>query len=466
MPLPEGSKQLVPTYRTEAVHMTETLESQTPQVETRQKARMPKTPPSTRGSVLLDTLRFTLDPDGYFVAAHRRYGDVFTLRVLGQQWVAIAHPDVVKEVLSLGPEQVDSGEANEALSPVLGMRNLLLLDGAEHLHRRRIVLPPFHGERMRAYEETIRSAIGKQIARWPLGQPVAALPRMQALTFAVIMRCVFGVEEDERVGDLAEALQAMIAWVTDMRRVLFFFLVGPKRLNSVPAFRRQLARVDREILAEIVRRRALTDLEEREDILSMLIQATDEDGKHLSDEELRDELMTLLIAGHETTATLLAWAIHDLARDQGAQDRLASGDGAFCDAVVTETLRLHPPTGGIVRRLREPLAIGGYELPAGTDLLPITLLVQRRADVYPDPWMFKPTRFLDARPPAGGWFPFGGSVRRCIGASFAQFEAKIVLEELTKALSLRPVKARPERTSRRAIVLVPAKGACVVARRR
>ena len=326
---------------------------------------------------------------------------------------------------------------------MLGVRNLLLLDGGEHLRRRRIVLPPFHGERMRAYEETIRAAIGAQVQRWPLGEPVATLPRMQALTFAVIMRCVFGVEEGERLGDLGEALQAMISWVTDMRRVLFFFLVGPERLNSVPAFRRQLARVDSEILGEISRRRALTDLDEREDILSMLVQATDEDGKYLTDEELRDELMTLLIAGHETTATLLAWAVHDLARDQDSQDRLASEGDAFCDAVVTETLRLHPPTGGIVRRLREPLTIGGYELPTGTDVLPITLLVHRRADVYPDPWTFRPTRFLDTRPPAGAWFPFGGSVRRCIGASFAQFEAKIVLEELTRALRLRPAGKRP-----------------------
>ncbi len=446
--------------------MTKALELDTVETQLARSGSAAKTPPVTRGSVLLHTLRFTLDPDGYFAAAHRRYGDMFTLRVLGQQWVAIAHPDAVKEVLSLGPEEVDSGEANQALSPVLGTRNLLLLDGAEHLRRRRIVLPPFHGERMRTYEETIRTAIGAQIQRWPLGEPVATLPRMQALTFAVIMRCVFGVEEGERMGDLGKALQSMISWVTDMRRVLFFFLVGPERLNSVPAFRRQLRRVDRELLAEISRRRALTDLGEREDILSMLVQATDENGEHLGDEELRDELMTLLIAGHETTATLLAWAIHDLARDRESQDRLASEGGAFCDAVVTETLRLHPPTGGIVRRLRGPLTIGGYELPAGTDVLPITLLVHRRADVYPDPWTFRPTRFLDTRPPAGGWFPFGGSVRRCIGASFAQFEAKIVLEELTKALTLRPVKRRPERTSRRAIVLVPSRGARVIARRR
>jgi len=416
--------------------------------------------------MLLRTLRFTLDPDGFFAAAHRRYGDMFTLRVLGQQWVAVAHPDAVKELLSHGPEEVDSGAANQSLSPMLGSRNLLLLDGEEHLHRRRLVLPPFHGERMRAYEELIRAAIGEEIAKWPLGRPVEALPRMQALTFGVIMRCVFGVDESERMGELGETLRGMVSWVTEMRRVLFFFLIGPQRLNRLPAFRRQVERVDREILAEIARRRTIGDLSEREDILSLLIQAVDEDGEHLSDGELRDELMTLLLAGHEITATLLAWAIHDLARDRQSQDRLAREGGAFCDAVVTETLRLHPPTGGLARRLRVPLRIGGYDLPVGADVVPVTLLVHRRADVYPDPWTFKPTRFLDTRPPAGGWFPFGGSVRRCIGASFAQFEAKIVLEELTKALVLSPVERQPERTGRRAIVLTPSKGARVVAQPR
>jgi cytochrome P450 family 135 len=446
--------------------MNKTLELQSTRARAVSNGRALEVPPRMRGSVLLHTLRFTLDPEGYFAAAQRRHGDVFTLRVLGQHWVAIAHPEAVREVFSHGPDEVDSGEANQALSPVLGTRNLLLLDREEHLNRRRIVLPPFHGERMRAYEDTIRQAIRKEIAEWPIGEPVAALAHMQALTFSVIMRCVFGVGEDERVGELGEALQGMIAWVTDMRRVLFFFIVGPQRLDKVPAFRRQLARVDREIFAEISRRRGLRDLSEREDILSLLIQATDEDGNGLTDGELRDELMTLLIAGHETTATLLAWAIHDLARDPASQDRLAEEGGAFCDAVVTETLRLHPPTGGVVRRLREPLTIGGYELSSGTDVVPVTLLVHRRADIYPDPWTFKPTRFLGTRPPAGAWFPFGGSVRRCIGASFAQFEAKIVLEELTKALRLHPVEARPERTSRRAVVLIPAKGARVSAQRR
>jgi cytochrome P450 len=419
-----------------------------------------------RGSLLLDTARFTLDPDGYFLRVHRRYGDVFRMRLPGREWVALADPQAIKEVFSHGPEEVDSGAANDALSPALGVRNLLLLDGEEHLHRRKLVLPPFHGERMRAYEQTIRAAATEQIARWPLHEPVAALPRMQELTFSVIVRCVFGVQEDERVAQLGAQLRGLIAWLTDMRRVLLFFIVGPHRLELVPSFRRQRERVDAEIYAEIARRRALGDLDEREDILSLLIQAVDERGEHLSDRELRDELMTLLLAGFETTATLLSWAIHDLARDPVSQERLVAEGGAFTDAVIAEALRLHPPTGGVVRRLRKPLSIAGYELPVGTDVLPITLLAHRRADVYRRPWTFEPTRFLDARPPAGAWFPFGGSVRRCIGAAFAQFEAKIVLEELFAALRLRPVEPRPERTSRRAIVLVPSKGARVVAERR
>lgn len=446
--------------------MTETLELHTVEDQPTVAPPVPKALPRMRGSMVARTLRFTLNPDGFFADAHRRYGDMFTLKVLGQQWVAVGHPEVVKELLSYGPEEVDSGAANQALSPMLGTRNLLLLDREEHLHRRRLVLPPFHGERMRAYEDLIRAAIRDEIAKWPPGVPVEALPRMQELTFGVIMRCVFGVDESERMGQLGETLRGMVSWVTEMRRVLFFFLIGPQRLNKLPAFRRQVERVDREIFAEISRRRAIGDLSEREDILSLLIQAVDEDGEHLTDEELRDELMTLLLAGHETTATLLAWAIHDLARDRPSQERLAAEGGAFCDAVVTETLRLHPPTGGLARRLRKPLTIGGYQLPEGADVVPVTLIVHRRADVYPDPWTFRPTRFLDTRPPAGAWFPFGGSVRRCIGASFAQFEAKIVLEELTKALVLSPAEQRPERTGRRAIVLTPSKGARVVAQRR
>ncbi len=446
--------------------MNETLELRPAEVRSTHGNPIRKTPPSMRGSTLWRTLRFTIDPEGFFADAHDRYGDVFMARVLGLHCVVIADPDAVKELFSHGPEELDAGIANQTLSPLLGTGNLLLLDGEEHLHRRRIMLPPFHGERMRAYDEVIRAGIRKEIAAWPLDEPVAALPRMQALTFEVIMQCVFGVEDNNQVGKLGEALRGMLTWVTDARRILLFFMLGPQRIDKLPGFRREVERVDREILAEVTRRRALDDLNEREDILSLLIGATDEDGNQLSNAELRDELITLLIAGYETTSTLLSWAIHDLARDLASQDRLAEEGGTFCDAVITEALRLHPPTGGLARRLRKPLSIGGYELPTGTNVVAITLIVHRRADIYPNPWTFDPTRFLDCRPPAGGWFPFGGSVRRCIGASFAQFEAKIVLDELTTALRLEAVEQRPERTGRRALGLVPAKGARVIAKKR
>jgi cytochrome P450 family 135 len=423
--------------------------------------------PSVRGSTFLGTLQLGLNPEGYLAKAQRRYGDVFAMRILGQRWVALAHPEAIREVFSYGSEALDAGEANSTLRVVIGTRNLVLLDGEEHLHRRRMVLPHFHGERMRSYEEVIRHAILEDIASWPIGESVAVQARMQALTVGVILRCVFGVREEEgRIEPLKDALLGMIESISDIRRVMFWMLLGPDRAGKVPSFRRLLGRVDRALFAEIARRRTMADLEQREDILSLLIQARDEDGECLSDRELRDELMTLLLAGHETTSTLIAWAVHELVRDQPSQDRLAAEPGAFTDAVITETLRLHPPVLFLKRRLREPMSIAGYELPAGTNLLPLMVLVQRRADLYPDPSSFDPTRFLQAKPPAGGWFPFGGSVRRCVGASFAQFEAKIVLEEMTRAFRLRPVEERPEGTRRQGVVCVPSKGARVIAESR
>jgi cytochrome P450 family 135 len=418
--------------------------------------------PALRMPMTCQTLYYVLAPERFFARAHRRYGDAFRMRVLGESLLVLADPAAVREVFAYGPQQVNSGEANEMLRPVLGTRNLLLLDGEEHLHRRKMVLGPFHGERMRAYEQVIRQAVSREIASWPIGQPAAVLPRMQALTFSVIMRTVFGVQEERRLDTLGQALAQMLSWITDTRRVLIYYLLGPDRLMRVSAFRRQLEAVDQEVLAEIARRRRETDLSERQDILSLLIQARDEHDQRLSDEELRDELVTLLIAGHETTATLIAWAIYELARDQDSQRRLAHAPEGFSDAVITETLRLHPPIPLVVRLAREPIVLAGHRCPSGTIVAPCQLLVHRRAQLYPDPWVFKPTRFLTERPVASEWFPFGGAVRRCVGASFAQFEARIVLEELIGRLRFVAIRRR-ERTGRRAIVLTPSRGARVIA---
>ena len=412
----------------------------------------------------VQTLRYGIDPHGLFASAHRAHGDVFTLRVMAETWVVLAHPDAVREVYARGPDDVDSGSANLALRSLLGTRNLLLLDGPEHLRRRRLVLPPFHGERMRAYEDVVRTATRRAIATWPLGTPEPTLPRMQAITLRVILRAVFGVEEGPGLDRLGRVLRRLLAWSSDPRRAFVFGFLGYDRLLELDAFRRQLAELDAELLGEISRRRAAPDLAERTDILSLLLCARDEDGNGLSDRDLRDELVTLLVAGHETTAAALSWTLTELARDPAAQARLAGAQPGLAEAAVLETLRLHPPVPlGGVRRLRRPSTIAGWSLPAGTTLAPCSLLVHRRPDVYPEPGIWRVDRFLGTRPPAGAWLPFGGGVRRCVGAAFAVFEAATVLEEVSRALELRPAGARSRRIGRRGIVLVPARGGPVIA---
>ena len=424
-------------------------------------------PPGPRRPVVLQTARYIFDPRGLFESAWRTFGDVFTMRVLSETWVVLAHPEAVREVFAHGPDDLDSGVANLALRPLLGTRNVLLLDGAEHLRRKKLVLPPFHGERMRAYEGLIRDATRREIAAWPVGSPAPTLPLMQAITFRVVLRAVFGVAEGPRLRRLAATLRSFLTWTTAVRRGLIYAFLGPDRLMGLPSFRRQFEELDRELLAEIADRRRAQDIAERDDILSLLLQARDEQGTPLSDRELRDELVTLLVAGHETTAAALSWALLELARDPEAQARLADGEEGLAEAAVTETLRLHPPVPiGALRRLRRPMTIAGWDLPAGATVAPCTLLVHRRPDVYPDPTAWRVDRFLGTRPPAGAWFPFGGGVRRCVGAAFAQFEARAVLEELAGALELRPAGPRRRLIGRRGIVLVPWRGGPVVATRR
>jgi cytochrome P450 family 135 len=411
------------------------------------------------------TLRYGLDPEGFFADAQQRHGDVFSMRVLRENWTVLGDPAAVKETFSLGPDEANSGEANLALRPLIGTRNLLLLDGQEHLARRKLLLPPFHGERMRAYEETIKQAADVEFAGLTLDRPVAVMPSMQSLTFAVILRCIFGVNDQKRLEELGRIFRQMLSWVTDARRLLQYAALGPERMIKLPAFRRQQAAVDRELMNEIKLRRS-EDLDGREDILSMMIQARDEEGRGLSDAELRDDLATLLVAGHETTATLLAWAVHELARDCESQERLARGEDGFAEAVVTETLRLRPPVPIVLRRLLGEQTIAGYRFPAGTTLAPCVLLVNRRPDLYPNPWSFDPSRFLNRKPGRSEMLSFGGSVRRCLGAAFAQFEARIVLEQFTQTFRFEAAQAKPERLWRRGPILVPRRGARVIARPR
>ena len=402
-------------------------------------------------------LHYVLDPEGFFATAHRRHGDIFTLKMLGEHWVVLANPEHIRELFAAPPENLDAGEASQVFRPLVGTNNMLMLDGEEYLYRRRIALPPFHGERMRSYETIIRQATTEEISRWPLGRPFPLLPRLSRLVFRVILRCVFGISEAEQVGPLADALTRMLSWITDIRRVLTFFLLGPERLMSLPSYRAMIATLDHHAFAEIAQRRNAPDLHEREDILSMLICARDEHGNGLTDRELRDELITLLFAGHENTTALLAWALHELARYPPSQKGISTEGAPYTDALIAETLRLRPPVPLLARRLRQPLRLAGHHLPTGTNICPCSLLAHRNPDTYHEPWAFHPKRFRQERPNASAWFPFGAGIRRCIGAAFAQFETRITLEEIINRLHL-TADAQPERTRTRAIVLVPADG--------
>jgi cytochrome P450 family 135 len=400
-------------------------------------------------------------------ACHERYGDIFTLRIAYEgKWVMLADPEAVKQVFTGDPSIYHAGEGNQILAPILGRNSILVLDEKPHMSQRRLLLPPFHGERMQGYGETMREIAAREIDSWPLGTPYQLRPRMQAMTLEIILRTVFGVREGEKLVELRDALRNFLDLTTDPRQILPIVLLGPPRVRRLPWFRRRIDRVDQLIYREIAERRRAEDLEDRDDILSLLVAARHEDGSPMSDEEMRDELLTLLVAGHETTATSLAWAVERLSRHPEKLSRLreevAEGSEAYLTATIQETLRLRPVISIVVRRLTEPVEIGGYELPAGVSVTPSIYLVHRNPNVYPEPDRFLPERFLDNPPGTYTWIPFGGGVRRCLGASFAQFEMAVVLKELVRRHQIRPARPKPERVFRRAITETPRRNAEVI----
>jgi cytochrome P450 len=389
---------------------------------------------------------------------------MFTIRLPYEgTWVFDSDPEAVKQVFTGDPRLLHAGEANVVLLPVLGDQSVLLLDEPEHMAQRKLMLPSFHGQRMKAYGDVMAEVAAAEIDRWPVDAAVRMRPRMQAITLEIILRAVFGVDEGERLTRLRDELRTTLNLLSNPRRALFLVLLGPERLRRFPLFRRQMERIDGPLYEEIRARRGAKDLAEREDILSLLLQATHEDGRPMTDQELRDELMTLLVAGHETTATGLSWAIELLARHPAELEMLeadvAGGDGAYLDAVIKETLRLRPVIALVLRKLMEPMEIGGRVLPAGVSVAPSIYLVHRNPDVYPEPERFRPERFLEQ--PAGTytWIPFGGGVRRCLGGSFAEFEMSVVLRELVARRSLRAVGREPEHSVRSTITNVPNRGA-------
>src|SRR4051794_19133134 len=410
-------------------------------------------PPGPRAPRQWQSLQYGVRPYPFFGRAHERYGDVFTEKVLRGTWVVGCHPASVKAALTIDPSQMRSGEANYELRPVIGTRNVLLLDGAEHLQRRKLVLPPFHGERLAAYRETMAEVAREHIATWPRGEPFPLLPRMQAITLDVIVRAVFGARADE-AAPLRDSLRTLQDWLTGPQGGVTFLLFGAAGIDRLPKFRRLIGAVDDAVAAQIERRRR----DPGDDVLSMLLQT-----EGLSDRDVRDELLTLLVAGHETSSAGLAWSFEALLRHPEALERAAEREPGWAEAVAYETLRLHPPVPiGSLRKLLEPLDVSGRTLDVGTTVATSSILLHRRADLYPEAYAFRPERWLGAKPGTYEWIPFGGSVRRCLGASFAMLELQIVLEEIAAHVRLRAPAPEPERVWRRGIVLVPARGALAI----
>jgi cytochrome P450 len=414
---------------------------------------------------VVQTLRWLLRPISFQESCRRRFGETFSVRFLGFErgMVLLSDPEAIRALYRDPKHGLPPGRT-VTLLPILGGRSLLLLEGSEHLARRRLMLPPFHGERMRAYETTVREVVARDVASWPEREPFALHPRMQRVTLEVILRAVFGVTDNERRTRLGDNLARLLT-ETSSAGLQFAVLVsqrfrGPDPLARLQGLRREInAMLDH----EIAERRA----DPREDILSMLLAARFEGGEPMDDAEIRDQLMTLLVAGHETTATGLAWTFDLLVRHPAVLDRLVAevdaGEQAYARAVVSESLRLRPVVPLAGRRLASPLHVDGYELPAGTDVTPAIWLTHTRADRYPEPLAFRPERFLDGAPATSAWVPFGGGVRRCIGAAFAEMEMRVVLAEVLRHRRLRAASGKAEHVARRNVTFSPAGGTRVIA---
>ena len=410
---------------------------------------------------VVQTLRWLLRPISFLEECRRRFGDTFSVRFLGFQtpMVMLSEPEAIRALYTNPAHRLPPGRSL-ALLPIMGPRSVLLLEGSEHLARRRLMLPPFHGERMRAYESTVRDVVAHEVDGWPEGRPFALHPRMQQVTLEVILRAVFGVTDPGRRAALGERLGRLLAETASVGLQFGVLLSrrfgGPDPLARLQGQRRE---IDAMLDVEIAERRA----DPREDVLSMLIAARFADGEPMDDAEIRDQLITLLLAGHETTATGLAWTFDLVLRHPRVLERLESGDEAYVRAVVTEALRLRPVVPLAGRRLTSELRVDGHVLPAGTDVTPAIWLAHTRADRYPEPFAFRPERFLGDAPSTYAWVPFGGGVRRCLGAAFAEMEMRVAVAEILRRRRLTLTSAAAERVARRNVTFSPAKGTRVTA---
>jgi cytochrome P450 len=438
-------------------------------------------PPGPRWPALFQTFSFLRSGPAFFERAARRYGDLFTIRTLifGTQ-VITSDPEIIKQVYTGDPD-VLHGVGPGAGKILTGDSSVLVIDGAPHRRARRLLMPPFHGERMHAYAEAMRAITERVTSAWRVGEAFPLLPSFQRITLEVIVANVFGLPEGPRRDLFADKLGGLMNRLASAVGVFYIIPALQRDLGPLYPWRRLKAQFDEHealVYEEIAARRARRDAGPRDDILSLLLDARDEEGHGMPDREIRDQLVTLLAGGHETTASSLAWAFERILAHPEVHDRLlaeidaAAAQGKtsaadlaqleYLDATIKEVLRQRPSVPTVGRRLARPMVVRGHEIPAGAMVSPSIYLTHRRPDLYPDPEVFRPERFLGKKTDPYTYFPFGGGPRRCVGAAFALQEMKVVVGTVLRKRRLRLAKPPPLRPSPRSLFLAPEGGAEVV----
>jgi len=424
----------------------------------------PQLPPGPGLPRTIQTLGWWTRPTAFLERSRARFGRRFTVRLLATPpFVMLSDPDEVKQVFTAPPDVLHPGEGAGILEPIVGRNSVILLDRGDHLEQRKLMLPAFHGERMERLEGLMAEVSEREVAAWPRGAPIALHPQLQSLTLEIILRAVFGLDPGPRLDRLRRRLTEILEFGSSPISLLPPLQL---RLGGRGPWERLMRRREEAdaMLFELIEERRGDDAD-RDDVLAMLLAARHEDGSPMSEQELRDELMTLLVAGHETTASELAWAFERLSRAPEVVGRLReeldAGDGdAYLTATIQETLRRRPVLPNAAPRLvKQPLEIGGWSYPPGACLVANAYLVHHDPEIYPDPYAFRPERFLDRSPGTYTWIPFGGGRRRCLGASFATLEMKTVLRAALASAIPRPAGPGTERARRRSITLSPALGA-------
>jgi cytochrome P450 len=427
--------------------------------------------PPGPGPIPLNLLGWTLRPVPFMEQCRARYGDHFTVDIGPPEgkWIFLAQPDEIREMFSAPADVLHPGEGARVLEPVVGSRSVLLLDGAEHLAQRKLMLPAFHGERMRALTGVMEKVAAAEVAGWRPGTPFTLHERTQALTLEVILRAVFGVAAGPQLDDLRTTLKQLLDLGASPLTLLPLFRRNLGRLTTWQRFVEVRDRADALILALIEERRRTG--EQGDDVMTMLLAARDEAGRPMTDRELRDELVTLLVAGHETTASALSWGFEQLVRAPATlarvTDAAVADDTAYLEATVKEILRRRPVLPiAQPRRIKQPVEIGGHTYEPGPALIGCIYLVHHDARLYPEPYAFRPERFLDGTPGKFSWIPFGGGVRRCLGASFAQLEMRIALKAILGQVDVASALDGREGIGRRSITLSPRRGTPISVRPR